>query len=220
VSGDSIGVGSQILPVAPDSVRVWRGFKRDSLAAGEFFQKLGSIFIPSTVQIQGKVGLAAYLPTVLPPGKHPSAPDEVAIVFYDHQGAYAEAKETVGGRVYGDLHDLVFDPERSLSGFPGLFAGTVRPDERYHLFKGEIDWQAGAANVFVGVRSCADADEFLGRIAEWLGGVQRAGEKAPDGAIAAASTDYVVYWEHWPDETAARHSRIAHLARAPRVHPP
>lgn len=212
MSSDSTRVGGQGVPVAPDSVRVWRGFKRDSLREDAFFRKLGSIFIPATVQIQARVGLAAYLPTVLPRDKHPSAPDEIALVFYEYQGAYDEAKQTVGGRAYSDLHGLVFDLDQSLSGFPGPFAGTVRPDERYHLFTKEVDWQTGVVNVFVGVRADGDAAGFLGGIAEWLGEVQAAGDRAPDGAIAAASTDYVVYWEHWPDEAVARHSRIARLA--------
>lgn len=201
---------SESVPVAPDAVRVWRGFRLPSLSQETFFAKLGSIFIPGTVQIQAPVGLTAYLPSVLPAEKHPAAPDEIALVFYRVQQSYDDAKKTVGGRAYSDLHGLVFDLTRSLSGFPQKFAGELVPDERYHLFDQHLDWQHGAVNAFVGVRSGGDAGEFLSRIAGWLGRVQSDG--GPDGAIASASTDYVVYWEHWPDEAAAAGSPIPGLA--------
>lgn len=198
------------VPVAPDAVRVWRGFRLGSLAPDEFYRKLGSIFMPGTVQIQAPVGLTAYLPSVLPRDKHPVAPDEIAIVFYEYQNAYHEAKETVGGRAYSDLHGLVFDLTRSTSGFPIKFDGELEPDMRYHLFDQHVDWQRGAASTFVGVRSGGDGQGFLRRIADWLKGVQDQG--GPDGAIAVASLDYVVYWEHWPEEAGAQRSSISQLA--------
>jgi len=197
------------VPVAPDAVRVWRGFRLESLDQATFFDKLGSIFIPGTVQIQAPVGLTAYMPSVLPAEKHPAAPDEIALVFYRVQQAYHDAKLTVGGRAYSDLHGLVFDLGRSLSGFPEKFAGEVAADGRYHLFDEPLDWQHGVVQTFVGVRREGDG-RFRERIAGWLGGVQRDG--GPDGAIASASDEYVVYWEHWPDEDAAEDSPIPGLA--------
>lgn len=147
--------------VAPDAVRVWRGFRRKELCEDEFFQKLGSLFMPASVQVQSKVGLTAYLPTVLPRDKPAAVPDEIALVFYQYQDAYVEAKDTVGGRAYSELHELAFDLNRSLTGFPQMFAGTLVPDGRYHLFDQRVDWQAGHAEVFVGVRSGDDAAGFL-----------------------------------------------------------
>lgn len=200
----------QSVPVAADAVRVWRGFRRSGLSQDQFFGKLGSIFIPGTVQIQAPVGLTAYLPSVLPRDKHPAAPDEIALVFYRVQQSYDDAKLTVGGRAYSDLHGLVFDLTKSLSGFPQKFAGELVPDGRYHLFDQPVDWQHGAVAAFVGMRSGGDAEGFLSAVAGWLGRVQRDG--GPDGAIASASTEYVVYWEHWPDEAAAAASPIPDLA--------
>lgn len=199
------------VPVAPDSVRVWRGFRLGSLNQEEFFQKLGSIFIPGTVQIQAPVGLTAYLPSVLPGEKPAGAPDEIAVVFYEYQNAYHEAKETVGGRAYSDLHGLAFDLTRSTSGFPIKFEGSIEPDMRYHLFDGHVDWQHGAVNTFVGMRRGGDGEGFLRAMADWLGEVQTSGD-GPDGAIAVVATNYVTYWEHWPDEASAEHSRIPRLA--------
>lgn len=179
--------GSQSVPVAPDSVRVFRGFRRQDRTEEFFFAKLGSIFCPGTVQIQAPIGLTAYLPSVMPPEKHPLAPDEVAIVFYEYPNAYHEAKETVGGRAYSDLHQLVFDlPTASKSGFPELYRGEVATNGRYHLFEEHVDWQHGYVNVFVGARSGDDEQAFREAIAAWLTEVQKQG--GPDGAIATASS--------------------------------
>jgi hypothetical protein len=199
------------VPVAPDAVRVWRGFRLPSLADAEFCEKLGSVFIPGTVQIQTPVGLTAYLPTVLPRDKPAEAPDEIAIVFYEVQQAYHDAKKTVGGQAYSDMHALVFDLKRSTSGFPIKFAGEVEADMRYYLFDAHIDWQAGVARAFVGMRKGNDGPAFLKSIAKWLGKVQSQ-EGGPDGAIAVAAANYVVYWEHWPDEASAKRSLIPSLA--------
>lgn len=206
---------SPSIPVAPNSVRVWTGFRLPSLKQETFFEKLGSIFCPSTVQIQAPVGLTAYLPSVLPREKPAAAPDEIAVVFYregetESQNTYHLAKRTVGGRAYSDLHALVFDLTRSLSGFPDRFNGNIKPHGRYYLFDESVDWQHGTVNVFVGVRTGIDQQQFLSRVATWLQGVQNQG--GPDGAIAATSADYVAYWEHWSDEAKAKDTPIPELA--------
>jgi hypothetical protein len=204
------GTPSRQVPVAPDSVRVWRGFRRTELTLDDFYAKLGSFFMPGTVQMQAPVGLTAYLPSVLPRNKDAAVPDEIAIVFYEYQDAYHEAKETVGGRAYSDLHGVAFDLRRSLSGFPVAFKGVLEPDERYHLFDEHVDWQIGVVNTFVGVPVRGKAD-LLDQFAGWLGDVQSRGDAGPDGAISAASREYLVYWEHWPNEVGAARSLIPSL---------
>lgn len=196
------------VPVPPHMVRVFRGFKLGPLPQETFFEKLGSIFIPGTVQIQAPVGLTAYMPSVMPADHHASAPDEIALVFYE-PGAYEGAKLTVAGRAYSDLHKLVFDMEKSFSGYPKLFAGEVEPDEKYYLFDREIDWQKGSVRAFVGVRKGQKRGAFTKAVAEFLSGVQSQ-KNGPDGAISVASTEHVVYWEHWPDQPGT--SRIPKLA--------
>jgi hypothetical protein len=211
--------------VPPNSVRVWRGFRLASVPERTFFDKLGSVFCPATVQIQAPVGLTAYLPSVLPSDKHPAAPDEIAIVFYEYQNAYEEAKQTVGGRAYSDLHALVFDLNESKSGFPELYAGTVATNAKYYLFEEPVDWQMGYSLAFVGVCAGGDEEGFRNAIAGFLSEVQQEG--GPDGAIASASSrapdspdaqaEFVVYWEHWPDEAAAANSKIPQLADLEKV---
>jgi hypothetical protein len=201
-----------LVPVAPDAVRVWRGFRRTELSYEEFYPQLGSFFIPGTVQIQAKVGLAAYLPSVLPPDKPAAAPDEIAVVFYEYQDAYHEAKETVGGRAYSALHGVAFDLARSTSGFPIRFTGELEPDMKYHLFDQHVDWQRGIVNTFVGVRDVGEAQGFLSGITGWLSAVQQLAADGPDGAIVVAASDSVVYWEHWPDEAGAERTLLPRLA--------
>ena len=204
----------QAVLVAPDSVRVWRGYRNTSVPQETFFEKLGSVFIPGTVQIQAPVGLTAYLPSVLPAEKPAGAPDEIALVFYEYQDAYDEAKETVGGRAYSDMHALVFDLSRSHSGFPVRFEGELEPDMRYHLFDAHVDWQFGFVNTFVGVPAGGDPNEFRMVVRDFLAAVQN-GDNGPDGAMAVVTTDHVVYWEHWADDE--QRSLIPQLAE--RVEP-
>ncbi len=200
---------SKTVKVPPDAVRVWRGFRLSSLPREKFFEKLGSFFIPGTVQIQSPVGLTAYMPSVLPKDKPPEVPDEIALVFYEIQQAYHNAKDTVGGRAYSDLHGVAFDLDRSLSGFPDPFKGGLAPGEEYHLFDEHVDWQRGIVKIFVGVKDGGAA--FLGDVADWLMDIQQRG--GPDGAIVSASDDYVVYWEHWPDAAKAKASRVSELGK-------
>src|SRR5438067_12498096 len=76
-------------------------------------------------------------------------PDEIALVFYQTQEAYHEAKRCAGGRSYSELHQLLFDMPASASSFPGMFTGVVQPDKAYHLFPKSVDWQIGSAGLYV-----------------------------------------------------------------------
>lgn len=198
------------VPTPPNSARVWRGFKLTTSSTDEFYKKLGSFFIPATVQIQKNLGLAAYLPSILPKDKHPAVPDEIALVFYQYPHAYDEAKLSVGGRAYSDLHGVAFDLQKSLSGFPTRYAGHINLDEKYHLFDSQIDWMFGHSQVFVGVRKADSQAKFFDGINEWLRRVQATND-GPDGAIVAASGEYVVYWEHWASANDAKRSMIGEL---------
>jgi len=203
------------VPVAPDSVRVFRGFRLASISHQDFLDRLGSVFMPATVQIQVYNGLTAYMPSVLPSDHHTAAPDEIALVFYERREAYDEAKLTVGGRVYSDIHGLVFDLERSLSGFPDKFEGTVAVHGRYYLFDEHVDWQRGAVCVYVGVRGGVPVPSFLERVAERLTAMQR--NRGPDGVIAATSSEYIVCWAHWPAEARPEPSGLGGLEVAART---
>src|SRR5205823_113502 len=140
------------VPVPADAVRVFRGRKNGRVKRSVFIEKLRTVFMPMTVQMQRLFGLTAYLPAVLPETKSEGMPDEIALVFYQTQEAYHEAKRCVGGRSYSELHQLLFDMPASASSFPEMFTGEVQPDKAYHLFPKSVDWQIGSARLYVGTR--------------------------------------------------------------------
>ena len=178
----------------------------------EFIQKLGTVFMPMTVQMQRLFGLTAYLPAILPETKSEGMPDEIALVFYQTQGAYHEAKRCVGGRSYSDLHQLVFDMKASKSTFPELFTGEVQPDKAYHLFPKSVDWQIGSARLYAGTRrskvSEASFRKKLGQVAGEL-------QKAPgnlDAVIFCAAKDWLIWWEHSSESTPEPNTRFNEIA--------
>lgn len=188
----------RVISVAPDSVRVWRGYAITDLAKDQFFQKLGNVFIPITAQHQAPAGLTAYLPTVLPPNKPECLPDEIALVFYASQADYKQTFKTCGGRAYGLLHSAVFDGARSKSGFPELLIGSPQPNHPYYLLNQPADWYIGRSRVLVGTRRAADSPEYFKTIVtEMLNSVQ---QKAVglDGLYFVYTEDYLTCWEHQP----------------------
>ena len=190
-------------PVPADSVRVFRGRKKAGVRRDIFVERLGQLFMPFTVQMQRQYGLTAYLPAVLPESKESTIPDEVALVFYRTQECYHEAKRSVGGRAYSELHELVFDMPASRSGFPKLLAADeITPDQPYHLFERSIDWQTGYCRLFVGTRKAdAASDAFLAGVAKAARRVQ-ADPRSLDAAIFSATSDWVVWWDHSPTAIA------------------
>jgi len=198
------------VPVPADAVRVFRGKKR--VKRSEFIEKLGTVFMPMTVQMQRLFGLKAYLPAILPETKSEGMPDEIALVFYQTQAAYHEAKRCVGGRSYSELHQLLFDMKASKSSFPEMFTGEVQPDKPYHLFPKSVDWQIGSARLYAGTRrSKLKETGFLKR----LGQVATDLQKAPgslDGVIFCATNEWVVWWEHSSERTPEPNTRFDEIA--------
>ncbi len=191
-------------PVPADSVRVFRGRKNVGVQRHGFVERLGQLFMPFTVQMQRQYGLTAYLPAVLPESKESTIPDEVALVFYRTQECYHEAKRSVGGRAYSELHELVFDMAASRSGFPKLLTpDQITPDQPYHLFERSIDWQTGYSRLFVGSRKAdVSSEAFLAGVAMAARRVQ-ADPQSLDAAIFSATNDWVVWWDHSPTAIAA-----------------
>lgn len=198
----------------PDAVRVWRGFRRLDVEDQTFVTTLGSTFIPVTAQVQRLYGLRAYLPTVLPRNKPEGVPDEIALVFYRSEQAYLDTKRIVLGRAYADLHETIFDLDRSLSAFPQRFGGRLEVGAPYHLYPDAADWQQGYTRVYVGGRPATQSSEVFRRahcvcvldlVENRPAGLQ--------GVVISCASDWVVYWEHWRSEDAAvQGSRLAGVA--------
>ena len=201
-----------IVPVPADAVRVFRGRKNRRVKRSVFIEKLGTVFMPMTVQMQRLFGLTAYLPAILPETKSEGMPDEIGLVFYQTQGAYHEAKRCVGGRSYSELHQLLFDMPASASSFPEMFTGEVQPDKAYHLFPKSVDWQIGSARLYAGTRrSKLKEAGFLKR----LGQVAAELQKVPgslDAVIFCATNEWLVWWEHSSESTPEPNTRFNEIA--------
>jgi 5-methylthioadenosine/S-adenosylhomocysteine deaminase len=207
----------RLLPVPPNSVRVCRGFRADTLDPVKFREKLGTLFIPSTVQFQAPLGLTAYLPTVLPDSKTDAVPDEIALVFYESQDVYQSTFKTLGGRAYAELQQSVF-ASNSRSDFPVKLEGSLESDIPYCLFDNPADWHYGTCKVLVGIPpNTQETGDFLSSLHQWLLEERRRAPEGLDGAIICASESSLIYWEHWYDTASARRSRIKSLAKL--VHP-
>ncbi len=134
-----------------DSIRVWQGFMNEEFQAkqSEFYQLLGSVFIPVTSQIMTPLGLQAYFPGILPYSSQ-QMPDEIALVVYPSQETYYDAsRETVIGRAYGKLHGDVFNfsdngnTPASWSKFPVKYANqTIQAHDCYYLSGASLDWSS------------------------------------------------------------------------------
>jgi hypothetical protein len=212
-------------PVPADSVRVFRGTRLPGLSHEELVHKLETVFMPTTVQVQRLYGLTAYLPAVLPPNHGNGVPDEVALVFYRTQGAYHEAKRCVGGRCYSELHELVFDMQKSASSFPRLFTGTVNESQPYHLFEKSVDWQLGSTYLYVGRRrQGVNTSVLAARVRDEAVALQRS-PGGIDGAIFWVTAQSLLWWVHaaepggeadpFPEVTEVVFSGAPRLARVP-----
>ncbi|AHI67734.1 hypothetical protein NX868_11345 [Burkholderia thailandensis] len=191
----------QDMRVAPDSVRVWRGFRLPSLGLDQFMSKLGTVFVPATVKMQIDAGLRAYAPTVPAglPGKPASVPDETAILFWASPATYWNGFARLAVRTYTLTHNGVYltQDNQSRADFPVRFDGTLAVDQPVYLYDAPADWMRGAIRHLVAARpAAADPASFRSAIAKALADIQKNVPLA--GALACTGNDYVVYWELGP----------------------
>jgi hypothetical protein len=180
--------------IPPDAVRVWRGFRAPSMALSDFFTRLGTVFVPATVEMQVDAGLDGYLPSVPAglPGKPDTVPDETAILFWDSQQTYRDGFDTLAVRTYTLTHAAVYTPA-SGADFPLLFSGALNANQPYHLVAKSADWMKSTVLHLIAARpSATPPADFRGRVAQALSSVQTQGGIL--GAIACAGDDYLAYW--------------------------
>jgi len=191
-------------PVAPDSVRVWRGYALDRTQMDAFHQALGATFIPITAQVMGKLGLTAYLPAIVPSDATKSVPDEIALVWYRSQAEYQQnANGTTAGRAYQKLHAGVFvlGPPKggqpsSASTFPVLLKDACVSGQPYHLFTDAVDWYHGASDTFVGVFD-GDGATLAAAVLKAGNALQKNPAAGLDGCIVVVVDNVLIYWRHW-----------------------
>lgn len=193
--------------VPPDAVRVWRGFRLPSLEVGQFYSKLGTVFVPATVLMQIDAGLCSYTPTVPAglPGKPDSVPDETAILFWESQATYWNGFTRLAVRTYTLTHNGVYltQNNQSRADFPVVFTGTLAADQPVYLIDRSADWMHGAISHFIAARPAKlSPAAFFASAAGVLSTIK---ETVPlEGAIACVGNDYLVYWELGPVAPGAR----------------
>jgi hypothetical protein len=166
------------------------------MSQDDFFTRLNTVFVPATVEMQTRIGLDAYVPTVPAglPGKPAGVPDETAVLYWESQQTYRDGFKTLAVRNYTLTHGAVYVPGISRADFPLPFAGTVAADQPYYLVDAPADWMKGTVTHLVGGRPDGVAPaQFLAQAGEALAAVP--GEGGPAGAVFCAGDDYLVYWE-------------------------
>lgn len=204
------------VPVAPDAVQLWRGYRAPDRGEDEFVAQLGSTLIPFAVAAQAPLGLTALLRALLPQTRPAGVPDEIALVFFETREAAARSRDSAGGRACDLVNDALFDHSRSSSDFPERFAGTLALEQPVYLFEGKADWQRGASELFVGSRPAGVTPEgFLAAVAGAASALQAAPPPGLDGAVVCAGRDCVIWCQHWAEAATASEgpgNRLAGIA--------
>ncbi|MCE8034452.1 MAG: hypothetical protein LPK20_06085 [Halomonas sp.] len=193
------------------AVRVWLGYALPELASGtgreRFYQHMGEIFIPATVQSMAPQGLQAYVPSILPPCGHPKVPDEVALVFYPSRQCYQQASHaSVAGRAYGALHGTVFsfqawqDRPASHSDFPVPFEGQPEQSGPVQLFDSGGNWQQGDVCSEVWLRGGQGVAAFRQGVCEAMKNLYARPRQGLLGVYYYLDDDLLVAWSHWQQQ--------------------
>jgi hypothetical protein len=214
---------SELFPVAPECVYVWRGFKPATHSYEDFKNFLGSVFVPACVLLQPKVGLRAYLPALVPEdGKPAAVPDQTALMFWNGPTAHDDAKKALAVRIYSNLHGDVYDMVRSkLTEVPVLLdaaAETLTSEQPYFLLQHSADWMKGTTHHMVCAR-CApmETPAFLESAATWAKELQAHPVANVDAVLLCAGNDYLVAWVHSAEEGATLAPMVAGLTAQAQV---
>ena len=187
--------------VPPDSLRVFHGFRNQTLTDEAYRAALGQTFMPGTPYMLAPLGLSAYLPGVVVGEPSPDVPNEFAIIAYPSQQVWKHImNETLRGRVYNSTHGGVYDLKRSGASFPvSLTHLPEMATDPYYLFEDSTDWQTGATQVFVGAPADAKvpAADFRHALREGVvGAIKALDDSGIDQCIVMPGDAYVVIWVH------------------------
>lgn len=204
------------LPVGPEAIRVFCGYRADSLKERQgdsdeektkkrqtFFRELGHTFMPGTPLMQAPLGLSAYLPAVLDPYPNTNYPDEIAIIVYASLEIYQEKRSTsLSRRMYTRSHAAVFNMDQSRAQFPGKIDNPSKLEKNgtaswaCFLYDQPIDWQDGFTRILFITKTGSDDnfyEEVFNLMKEAKGSLSEAGY---DQLISVATSTYVAFWLH------------------------
>ena len=193
------------LPVAPDSVHVWRGFRSTTKTPEEFAAFLGSVFLPACSLLQPNAGLHAYVPSLpIKDGKPEAVPDQTALMFWTTPQTYHDAFKTIAVRAYTNLHGDAYRKGSSAQ-FPIMLEDRVVAEQPYFLIDRPADWMLGRVRHVVGAKpEGQSSDAFLRAVYSWAARVRHDPPDGLEAGLLCAGEAYVVAWLLWhPDATAA-----------------
>jgi hypothetical protein len=188
-------------PVAPNSVHVWRGYKKGTDA--EFADFLGHVFLPAGSLLQPNAGLHAFFPS-LPSndGKPNTVPDQTALMFWTNQETYKEGFNKMAVRAYTNLHGDLYDTTKSKSGFPIFFEEAFEQDQPYFLIDKKADWMLSDVHHLVAQRSPdQNPADFVNMLQDWAKSIQSNTPEGLNGTIICADKEYTVIWMCWEQGT-------------------
>jgi hypothetical protein len=193
------------IPVGPQSIRVFAGYRLSTLEREAFFKELGETFMPGTPYMLASLGLGAYVAAVLDLEPAAKMPDEVALIVYASVDAYTAARRnSLQGRMYTHSHAGVFDMKESRGQFPGpdTAPDKLQPSDRWswYLFENAVDWQVGTTRlIFLQGAPTAGAlqQSLVDATREQKGALKTAGI---DQVIAVAGSNYAALWFHGPGD--------------------
>jgi len=194
--------------VPKNALRVFHGFRNQTLSDDAYHTALGQTFMPGTPYMLAPLGLAAYLPGVVIGDPSPDVPNEFAIIAYPSQDVWHHImNDTLRGRVYNQTHGGIYDLKRSGASFPeSLKHLPAVATDPYYSFDGATDWQVGVTRIFVGVPADTSiAGEAFRKIVRTavensIGYLTSIGI---DQCVVMPGDGYVVIWSHASGEIGA-----------------
>ena len=205
-------------PVAPNSVYVWRGFMAPPPKTYEQFADfLGTVFVPACALLQPRVGLRAYIPTMVPQKDKPTdLPDQTALMFWATPESHNLANESLAVRIYQNLHGDVYDMSRSkLPEVPLPFPtqDEFTMEQPYFLIDQPADWMPGSVQHLVGSRPTeVSQKEFEASIYQWAREFKNNIPPEIDGALLCVGNGYAVVWIHSDKASAQLNEHLKDLA--------
>ena len=209
------------IPTPPNAIRTFAGFAAEHLTPksdssneeianmkSEFYQALGSTFMPGTPLMQAPLGLSAYLPAVIDPGIELNhLPDEVAIIVYASQDIYNQFRSTsLSRRMYTYSHFAAFNMPRSLALFPGeadnpgsISRGT-ETSYSWYLMDQHIDWQSGSSRVLMMLPE-GESSTNSHIVSHQRSLIDELQKEGIDQGVTLYNPSYVVMWLHSSAET-------------------
>lgn len=208
------------VPVAPDAVRIWRGFRPSEaqLPWKDFLAFLSGTLFPTEGTWRPYFGLTCYIAGIKSPTESAQAPDEFALVFYESQEVYDAGLRTVAGSIYPLFPAAKFATEGGRSGYPDRLQGTFVKNTPYFVLGNQVDWYHGTVRCLMGtLREGEDVDKLCAQVLSALESVQASPPAGLDGLIAMVDESpsgggYLLCWEHWADGATPPAQPIAGLA--------